>query len=179
MGSSCRAQNLLTQEKSFSLLRPFLFGSNRGKTLASSTQSKRVDFRHPWLYRKMPASNLGRLLRPCFEGNMPVCYRFLKICHSVGLAELGAVEDHSTFNYAYRELLAFRTYDIMGRVAFCGGCLKCKFQIELFLMELSGLRVLCKWLLPHSELSDIGILCSFQLGCYTFWFPKLCVCLCV
>lgn len=66
----------------------------------------------------MPVSNLGRLLRPCFEGNIPMCYRFLKICHSVGLAELGAVEDYSTFNYAYRELLAFRTYDIMGRVAF-------------------------------------------------------------
>lgn len=73
-----------------------------------------------------------------------MCYRFLKICHSVGLAELGAVEDPSTFNYAYKERLAFRTYDIMGRVAFCGSCLECKFQIELFLTELSGLRVLCK-----------------------------------
>lgn len=144
MGSSCRAQNLLTQEKSFCLFRPSLFGSNRGKTPASSTQSECVDFRYPRLYRKMPASNLGRLLRPCFESNMPVCYSFLKICHSVGLAELGAVEDHSTFNYACRELLAFRTYDIMVRVAFCGCCLECKFQIELFLMELSGLRVLCK-----------------------------------
>lgn len=73
------------------------------KTSVSDTQSEGVDLRYPELYRKIPESNTGRLEALLLKQNAPVCYTgFLKICHSTGLAELGAVGDHSTFNYAYK-----------------------------------------------------------------------------